>query len=390
MNSRTDIARLQTEGRHIRITWSDHHESLFESYWLRDNCPTGEYVVENSTQKLCDAIDLPDELAPANVEITADNVVKITWRPDGVVSLFKPSWLREHCLSSTARKHRRRQAAPWDRASLAQIPRVDFKLLESLETLLKLFASVGETGICLVQNAPLQPNTVAIVAEQLGYIRQTNYGRVFDVTSEAGHSHLANTVRGLEVHTDNPYRNPPPGVQLLQCMCASESGGETILVDGFRIAEELRATSPSAFETLSRVPQLFRYADHDVDLQHSVKVIETNFEDQVEAVHFNGRSAATLDVPEDQVAAFYDAYRAFGKLVRNHAFRFEFRMQPGDLLVFNNRRILHGRKAYRDGASPRLLQGCYIDVDEFYSRWRKLQSQVAVADQPGQETLATQ
>ena len=45
--------------------------------------------------------------------------------------------------------------------------------------------------------------------------------------------------------------------------------------------------------------------------------------------------------------------------------------QPGDLLVFSNRRMLHGRDAFapsRDGGGSRWLQGCYISIDDFANR----------------------
>jgi gamma-butyrobetaine dioxygenase len=53
---------------------------------------------------------------------------------------------------------------------------------------------------------------------------------------------------------------------------------------------------------------------------------------------------------------------------------YEFRLRPGDTVVFNNRRMLHGRSHFQSktATSNRVLNGCYVNVDEFWSRYRYL------------------
>ena len=106
------------------------------------------------------------------------------------------------------------------------------------------------------------------VAGLWGPIRPTNYGEVFHVRAQADPVNLAFTPRALNVHTDNPYRRPVPGYQLLHCLVASGSGGVTVLVDGFRAAEVLRHEDPEAFAVLAgrRVP--FRWAGDGFDLRN--------------------------------------------------------------------------------------------------------------------------
>src|SRR5205823_2951392 len=103
-------------------------------------------------------------------------------------------------------------------------------------------------------------------AALVGYIRETNYGRMFDVISMPQPTHLAYTPRALAVHVDNPYRVPMPGLQMLLCIEAAAAGGDTVLVDGFRVAEELRRTDLGAYELLTRVPMSFRFRDAENDL----------------------------------------------------------------------------------------------------------------------------
>ena len=47
----------------------------------------------------------------------------------------------------------------------------------------------------------------------------------------------------------------------------------------------------------------------------------------------------------------------------------ETRLQPGEVLVFNNRRMLHGRRAFSlCGGGVRRLLGAYVNADEWRSR----------------------
>merc|ERR1712182_18818 len=90
-------------------------------------------------------------------------------------------------------------------------------------------------------------------------------------------------------HTDNPYRDPVPGVQLLHCLKAAPGeGGETVLVDGFAAAEKLRSSNPSAFHLLSSHAREFRYCDemHNTDLRNTIQVIQLDVEGNVQRIHF--------------------------------------------------------------------------------------------------------
>ena len=52
------------------------------------------------------------------------------------------------------------------------------------------------------------------VADLIGYVRETNYGKWFEVRSKIDAINLAYTNLGIELHTDNPYRDPIPTIQI--------------------------------------------------------------------------------------------------------------------------------------------------------------------------------
>jgi gamma-butyrobetaine dioxygenase len=222
------------------------------------------------------------------------------------------------------------------------------------------------------------------VGDRLGFVRTTNYGRLFDVVSEPDPNNLANTALGLGVHSDNPYRDPTPGVQLLHCLVSDAPGGDSILVDGFAAAEQLRTEARDQFDLLARVPATFRFADKDTDLQARTPLISVDTEGRIHAVHFNNRSFAGIEGPVDLVEPWYAAYRNFARILKQPERELAFRLVPGDLLVMQNERALHGRTAFDPNLGRRHLQGCYVDKDGLESRMRLLRRHIAKARQAAQ------
>jgi predicted HD phosphohydrolase len=102
---------------------------------------------------------------------------------------------------------------------------------------------------------------VLTVAQSFGFVRETNYGRLFDVRIEPAPGNLAFTSREILPHTDNPYREPVPTVQLLHCLRAADEGGDTGLVDGFAAARALQAQDQAAYEIMTSTTVSFEYAD---------------------------------------------------------------------------------------------------------------------------------
>jgi gamma-butyrobetaine dioxygenase len=221
-------------------------------------------------------------------------------------------------------------------------------------------------GLAFLTGVGTEPGAVERITARFGYIRETNYGRLFDVREEAAPTHLAYTAVGLDLHTDNPYRDPVPTLQILHAIEAAAAGGESQFADGFAHAAALRAAAPERFEALARTPVGFAYAGAGGE-RYFVRapVIETSVADEIVGVRVNHRALLT---PAPSVAEpWYDAYLDFYRRLHAPAARLERRLAPGDAVIFDNRRVLHGRSPYRPtgagGNGRRWLQGCYADVD---------------------------
>jgi gamma-butyrobetaine dioxygenase len=210
---------------------------------------------------------------------------------------------------------------------------------------------------------------VAAVAERFGYVRETNYGRVFDVRVEGSPANLASTGLALTPHTDNPYRDPVPTVQLLHCHASAAEGGDTVLLDGFRAAALLREQDPGSFGVLTATPVSFGFDEPGTALRAWQPLIDLDPRGRIRCVRFNNRSTQTLRRPYDEVVAFYDAYRRWAELLGRPGLAVTMRLGPGDCLIFDNTRLLHGRSAFTGagGRCDRHLQGCYADLDALAS-----------------------
>ncbi len=200
----------------------------------------------------------------------------------------------------------------------------------------------------------------------LGRVLETNYGEVFDVRSVPQPENLAYSDLGLGLHTDNPYRDPVPGFQALHVLAASPEGGESLFADGFALAEQVRATDPGAFSLLTRTAVPFRYRSKDAELYAERPLIQLSCRGEVAAVHYNSRSIAPLRLPPGETRAFYAAYRRFALLLRDSRLQLRLRLADGDLVVFDNQRVLHGRTAFASANYARHLRGCYLTRDSVY------------------------
>ena len=352
----------------IQLNWTLGQISHLGAYWLRDNCPCSLCRHPGNGQKLYEIVDLPRELSPREAFLAENQTLKVVWS-DGHRSSYTQDWLIAHDLSEQARAARRPQVQLWRGDMAASLPAGDWPTVVADPVAeLAWLERFSALGFGLLKNVPTEPGAVAEVGDRLGFVRVTNYGRLFDVKSVPNPTNLAYTAVGLGVHSDNPYRHPSPGVQLLHCLESEAPGGDTLLVDGFAAAEILRQEDTVAFELLTTLPMTFHYADGQTDLVAQQTLISVNRDGTVTGVHFNNRSADWLDAPTELTEDWYAAYIQFGRILKRPELELVFRLAPGECLVMQNDRTLHGRTAFDPNLGRRHLQGCYIDRDAMESR----------------------
>ena len=243
---------------------------------------------------------------------------------------------------------RRPRIETWDGSLTANVPEADFTEVSSDRTALRTWlGQLARYGFGKLSNGPIADQALFQVVELFGFVRETNYGRHFEVRTEVNPTNLAFTGLGLQAHTDNPYRDPVPTVQVLYCLESSAAGGENMVVDGFRVAERLREEDQASFDLLSTYCARFEYAGEDgVVLRSRRPMIELAPDGELTAVRFNNRSAAAItDVPFEEMEAYYAAYRRMGELIDDPAM--EVLVPPQSRRVLRRRQ--HPRAACAQG-----------------------------------------
>lgn len=228
------------------------------------------------------------------------------------------------------------------------------------ESLDEFSMSLATNGIAIGGGLGSRPGRVLDFATSLGHLRITNYGDLFEVRNEPDATNLAYTTLGLPLHTDNPYRDPVPTIQILHCLQPAANGGDSMFADGIAAAETFRTSNPKDFDVLAATPVDFAFTSPDVELRTCRTVIALSPAGAVQMVAVNHRSMQPL-IPGPTTDRFYEAYLRFVELIEDDLFCTNVKLQVGEVVAFDNRRILHARTAFSSD-EPRHLQGCYIDV----------------------------
>jgi gamma-butyrobetaine dioxygenase len=351
-------------GDTVTVHLADGRLGQLHHHALRDACPCPECRHPVSGQRLFESWAVVPTARIAAARTEADGLV-VEWE-DGHESLYPEEWLAAEAEALSLGRPRRALRL-WGSELSGSIPTVRHELVTSNAAELRRFlAAVAELGFAVLHGAPREDGEVARVAELFTRVRETNYGRVFDVAVKVDATNLADTAMGLSLHTDNAYRIPTPTVQLLHCLVSDVEGGETVLADGFRAVDKLATASHEHLSTLARTPIRFAYRDAEAELQADVPVIELEADGSPRALHVNNRSKGVPVGTPTAVGTWYEAYFELLGLLEAPDAQVTFRLEPGDVVVFDNLRILHGRTAF-SGEGARRLQGCYADLDGLLS-----------------------
>jgi gamma-butyrobetaine dioxygenase len=327
--------------------------------WLRHNCPCPDCRDPVTGQRLVEITEISNGTVASVTAELADSL-EVTFTPGGHRSVFSRAWLaangnpvsqRDAHDASDPRTEDGKVA--WRAADLAALPAADWaSYLTDDEVREYLLDAVARYGAGLLRGVPAEDGMVTAVAETFGYVRETNYGRIFDVRVVADPANLAFTSAAIAPHTDNPYRDPVPTLQLLHCLRDADLGGDTVLVDGFAAAAGLRAADPVSFGVLAATPVPFSYVDKETSLTACQPLIALSPRGRIACVRLNNRSMQPVRLPFDQAEALYAAYRAWAEMVARPEFGLRLRLAPGDCLLFDNTRILHARTAFSSPPAP--------------------------------------
>jgi len=386
VHSEHELKRVWSTPESLRLEWWNGEQSEFPSLWLRDNCPFERD--SQSGQRLIDIADLPIDPKIRSVSKEQGAVV-IAWHDEPRAASFDPAWLKAN-TPGNVRLDKEPRAKTWLEGSKLDAAK-DFAWTAFSEWSRNPSARglwmtrLIHDGIAFLSGVPCVERCALEAAEAMGIVLETNYGRLFDVRFVQQAENLADSDRGLGLHTDNPYRDPVPGFEVLHFLTAAPEGGDSLFADGFAIAESLRQTAPALFDRLARTPVAFAYRSKNAELYSEKPFIQLSPRGEVSSVHYNNRSIAPLRLGSAEILPFYRAYRHFAELLRDARFPIKIKLRGGDLVAFDNHRILHGRTGYCASKHVRHLQGCYLTRDSVLSEAALLIRQALQPERRGRE-----
>ena len=339
-------------------------------FWLRERVSESEHLDPGTQQRLFDPATMNFQIEIDEAKIVGDYLnVKFN---DGIISKYEIKKLSLEFAGNDSELNAINKTQ-WD-CNLKNFKNFEYRenFFESKE-MYEMLVTFYEYGFVIIKNIPTKNNFLIEFGNSIGSVKRTNFGEHFDVKSKPNPNDLAYTALHLTPHTDNPYRNPlPPCIQILHCIENEVSGGYSTLVDGYTVTEFLKKDKPEYYDILSSVKVRFRFIDKDVVLESWSELIHLDQNKNFKSVRFSTRLDYVPLLEKKELELYYEARKYLSDLYNSDKYRIEFKLEPKDLIMMDNYRLLHGRTAYETKEGERFLQGCYIDYDSTEGKLRHL------------------
>lgn len=115
-----------------------------------------------------------------------------------------------------------------------------------------IVASLVRFGVAFIEKVPANIQSTEVAVKRLFAVHKTLFGEMWSLTDNAEHADTAYSKDGLGAHTDNTYFNDAAGLQVLHCVQHNGTGGESLLLDGFRAVQAVRERDAAAYGRLCR------------------------------------------------------------------------------------------------------------------------------------------
>ncbi len=333
--------------------------------WLREQSQEPGQVEATNRQRLYTPRDLDVDLAAVECSVQGDHLTVAF--SDGHVARIRTDFI-ERRLGWLVDEEEPPAPEPWT-TPLDPFPYVDWTHVgwsvddEDTEAVIDFLTAFYRHGYVVLRNTPTTDGTLRRIAERLGYIVGNNFGWIFDVRAEPNPTDLAFTSIELLAHTDLPYRQPVPGIQLLHCLRNEAPGGDSTLVDGLAAANALHAERPDLHAALVETEVEWRYdMGTDVVVNHG-HTLEYDRHGRYRQIRYNTKLDNPVLTPGADLDGYYAGRRWLIDWLNDPTHQVTFRLEPGDVMFMDNHRALHGRTRFDSSKGHRHLQGCYIDHD---------------------------
>lgn len=368
---------IQRQARSFLISWPDGSQSEAPFIWLRDN--DQNELHPQTGERTFDLTSVALDIEPDDFRVdSSHSKLVIYWPSKTEPSHYSAKWLSEHRPGKAFYDPAKIERKSWAAKEMQSLPRFDAKQCHSHTTrLLEALTMLKQTGIVLIENLDDDPAAGERFGNLLGNKRETNFGVVFEVKSKPEPNNLAYTSLALPLHTDLSNQEFVPGNQFLHCCRNDAIGGGSVFTDAMAIVEDFKRDCPEFYKTLCETNVPWRFHDERDDIRYRRPVIGLTHEGQFNTLTFNAHIADIPDFDTDLMYSFYAAYRELMQRIRGATYNIEYVLKSGEMVIFDNQRVMHGRNAFDPTTGERHLRGYYIEHNEINSRIRMLDQQIA-------------
>ena len=349
----------------INILFSNNKEDNFLNIWLRDHAKDEDSWDHRSNQRKIFTAKLDPKLHIKKA-ILKDNgkSVDILWSDLKKPINYSSNFFLENSNNSQKINN---NIKIWDKKDIGEEIYTDFQNTITNDGFKEFLEKLYKFGFVVIQNCKTEMSSVEKIAKKIGYVRESIFGGLWSFESNNDMADSAYTQDELRPHTDATYSNDAPGLQLLLCCHYDATGGESIMVDGFKIAEKIYKENRDLYTLLSEIEVTGQYIGDGVFLEAKRPIFKLNSNKELVQVSFNNYDRAAFRMDDEKTLKFYDAIREFDLIANNREYQWRHILKPGELLIFNNWRILHGRGSFK---GDRKMSGCYINKEDFDSSCR--------------------
>lgn len=364
------IDKIEVIERGVIAYWADGSQNELPHIWLRDNDPNELHP--QTHERTFDLTSVELGIQPEGVTLNETNI-DIIWPGSQAISRYSFEWIWAHRPGRLRDDAARTVQQSWKQASVSELPRFDAgKCYASSEYFKSALKSLKTTGIVLIQNLDDDLSAGERFGDLIGFKRETNYGVMFEVKSKPDPNNLAYTSLALPLHTDLANQEFVPGNQFLHCYRNEATGGGSIFADAMAVIEDFKRDHRQHYDLLCELPVPWHFIDHESDIRYHRPVIGLDVNGEFKGLTFNAHLA---DVPDFEPNLMYDFYAAFRELmvsIRTAKYNIEYVLKNGEMVIFDNQRILHGRASFDPSSGSRHLRGYYIEHNEIDNKIRML------------------
>jgi len=368
------IAQAQANEDVVTVSWTDGRESQFHHIWLRDNCACGLCLDSGSHERVYSLLEIPDDVAPQTVTVSEQGGLHIIWSDNDHESHYHPGWLRHFDYGNGRRPSNTWEIETWGQELEQNLPLFSADaVLNDEGSAYSFLTAIRRLGIALVTDMPKDEATFTRLANRVGLLRDMNWGKIFEIVAKPEGEYIANRGFALDAHSDAATREYMPGLQIFQCVENTSEGGESFWVDGFHIAQILREQYPAEWEILTTIPWEQASRSQGSHYRWHAPIIELDEQSNIRAIRDTTWLREPLRVDFEDVPRLYQAYRVYARLKADRRHQVERKLVEGDVAFVDNRRVLHGRRAFKPETGLRHIRTCYGEREELLSSIRMIE-----------------